>query len=46
MQRLVEDGELCKRLGAAGQQTMRNEYSPAAIGQRYRDRLEVLSRLL
>ena len=46
MQRLAEDGELCERLGAAGQRTISSDYSPAAIGQRYRQRLEVLSRLL
>ena len=46
MQRLAQDRELCEQLGAAGQRTMRSEYSPAAIGQRYRQRLEVLSRLL
>jgi glycosyltransferase involved in cell wall biosynthesis len=46
MKRLVEDGEFCERLGAAGRQTMHSEYSPAAIGQRYRQRLEILSRLI
>jgi len=46
MKRLVEDREFYDRLGAAGQQTIRSEYSPAAIGQRYRRRLEILSRLI
>jgi glycosyltransferase involved in cell wall biosynthesis len=46
MQRLAEDPELCKRLGAAGKQTIESEFSPSVIGQRYRQRLEVLSRLL
>ena len=46
MRRLVEDDELRERIAAAGQQTIRSEYSPAAVGQRYRKRLEVLARLL
>jgi glycosyltransferase involved in cell wall biosynthesis len=46
MKLLVEDDELRTRLGAAGQQTIRSDYSPAAIGQRYRQRLEILSRLI
>jgi glycosyltransferase involved in cell wall biosynthesis len=46
MKALVEDGEFRARLGAAGQLTIRSEYSPAAIGKRYRERLEILSRLI
>jgi len=46
MKLLVKDDEYRDRLGAAGQQTIRSEYSPAAIGQRYRQRLDILSRLI
>jgi hypothetical protein len=31
---------------AAGQRTIRNEYSNGTVGQRYRQRLEILSRLI
>jgi glycosyltransferase involved in cell wall biosynthesis len=46
MNLLVEDDEFRKRVSAAGQQTIRGEYSPSAIGQLYRKRLEILSRLI
>jgi glycosyltransferase involved in cell wall biosynthesis len=40
MQQLAADPDLVKRLGAAAQATIENRFSPAAIGMRYRRRLE------
>lgn len=40
MRRLFTDRALAQRLGAAGRTTIATHYSPAAIGARYRQRLE------
>ncbi len=44
MRRLVEDPGVAARIGAAGQARIREEFSPQAVGRRYRQRLEVLTR--
>jgi hypothetical protein len=44
MARLVEDHVLRCRLSAAGQATIASEFSPAAIGERFRRRIAVVSR--
>jgi len=43
MQRLCADRALAARLGAAGRVTIETRFSPAAIGARYRRRLESLA---
>lgn len=43
MQRLFADRALGARLGRAAQRTMEEQFSPAAIGARYRRRLEVIA---
>lgn len=43
MQRLCADRTLAVRLGAAGRVTIETRFSPAAIGSRYRRRLESLA---
>ncbi len=43
MQRLFEDRALAQRLGAAARTTIEERFSPAAIGARYRQRLEVIA---
>lgn len=43
MQRLFHDRELATRLGAAARATIEEKYSPAAIGARYRRRLEAIA---
>lgn len=43
MQKLVADRALGARLGAAARVTMETHYSPAAIGARYRRRLEAIA---
>ncbi len=43
MRRLFEDRALGARLGAAAQQTMERDFSSAAIGARYRQRLEAIA---
>lgn len=43
MQRLFADRALCAALGAAARETMETHYSPAAIGARYRRRLESIA---
>ncbi|MDP2137977.1 MAG: glycosyltransferase [Candidatus Didemnitutus sp.] len=42
MQRLINEPELAGRLGAAAAKTVRERFSPAVIGQRYRQRFAVL----
>ncbi len=42
MRLLVEDDETRKRLGARARATIRTEFSPAAAGERYRQRLAFL----
>jgi glycosyltransferase involved in cell wall biosynthesis len=43
MRRLFADPALCARLGAAARATIESRFSPAAIGTRYRRRLEVIA---
>ena len=43
MQKLCGDRALATRLGAAGRATMEERFSPAAIGARYRQRLEAIA---
>jgi glycosyltransferase involved in cell wall biosynthesis len=43
MRALFTDRTLAARLGAAAQATIRTQYSPAAIGARYRQRLEQIA---
>jgi glycosyltransferase involved in cell wall biosynthesis len=43
MQRLFHDRELGIRLGGAARTTIEKNYSPAAIGARYRQRLEAIA---
>lgn len=43
MQRLYRDRDLATRLGASARATMRERFSPAAIGRRYRRRLESIA---
>ncbi len=43
MQRLFNDRELGQRLGNAARTTIEKNYSPAAIGARYRQRLEAIA---
>jgi glycosyltransferase involved in cell wall biosynthesis len=43
MQRLFNDPALAARLGAAARVTMETRFSPQAIGQRYRRRLEAIA---
>ena len=43
MQRLAADRALAARLGAAAQRTIEDKFSPAAIGARYRRRLEAIA---
>ncbi len=43
MQRLCADRTLAARLGAAGRRTIEEKFSPAAIGARYRRRLEAIA---
>jgi glycosyltransferase involved in cell wall biosynthesis len=43
MQRLHADRALGVRLGAAGRATIERDFSPAAIGARYRRRLEAIA---
>ncbi|WP_415908525.1 glycosyltransferase family 4 protein [Oleiharenicola sp. Vm1] len=43
MQRLFADRALAARLGTAGQRTIEAQFSPAAIGARYRRRLEAIA---
>ena len=43
MQRLFHDRELGRRLGAAARATIEENYSPAAVGARYRQRLEAIA---
>ncbi len=43
MQKLHADPALCARLGAAARATMEKDFSPAAIGARYRARLEAIA---
>jgi glycosyltransferase involved in cell wall biosynthesis len=43
MVRLFQDPALGVRLGAAGRQTMESRFSPAAIGARYRQRLDAIA---
>lgn len=45
LRRLVEDRALAQRLGDAGQQTIRTDYSPERVGQLYRARLVQLGLL-
>ena len=46
MRRLAEDAEFCRTVAAAGRHTIHTEFSPAAVGRRYRARLDTLARLL
>ena len=46
MVRLVEDREFRERIAASGQRTIRDEFSPAAIGLRYRKRLAAIRRMM
>jgi hypothetical protein len=39
MRALFDDRSLGPRIGASGRQTILNEFSAAAVGSRYRDRL-------
>ncbi len=43
MRRLFADPALCAALGAAARATIESRFSPAAIGTRYRRRLEVIA---
>ena len=43
MQALFADRALAVRLGQAAQETIRTRFSPAAIGARYRNRLEQIA---
>ena len=43
MQRLFRDRALAQRLGAAARATIEEKYSPAAIGARYRQRLDAIA---
>lgn len=43
MQRLFSDRSLCAALGSAARETMETHFSPAAIGARYRRRLESIA---
>ena len=43
MRRLFADPALCAALGAAARTTIESRFSPAAIGTRYRRRLEVIA---
>lgn len=43
MQRLFADRALAVRLGAAARRTMEEQYSPIALGARYRARLEAIA---
>lgn len=43
MRRLAADRELAERLGAAARATIESRFSPAAIGERYRRRLEAIA---
>jgi glycosyltransferase involved in cell wall biosynthesis len=46
MRRLVEDDSYRRRIAAAGQETIRSDYSPRAVGRRYLERLALISRLI
>lgn len=46
MRRLVEDTEFCRRIATAGRHTIETDFSPDAVGRRYRSRLDTLARLL
>ena len=46
MRKLVEDADYRRRIAAAGQETIRTEFSQEAVGRRYRRRLDVIARLL
>jgi hypothetical protein len=43
MRTLFTDRALCARLGAAARATIAEKFSPAAIGARYRRRLEAIA---
>jgi hypothetical protein len=43
MQRLFRDRALAARLGAAARATIEERFSPAAVGTRYRRRLEAIA---
>jgi glycosyltransferase involved in cell wall biosynthesis len=43
MQRLRQDRDLCHRLGAVARAAIERDFSPAAIGARYRRRLEAIA---
>ncbi len=44
MKRVVEDLELRQKIAVRGQNTIRDEYSPQAIGRRYAERLAMIAR--
>jgi glycosyltransferase involved in cell wall biosynthesis len=43
MKQLAADPALCAKLGAAAQRTIEERFSPAAIGRRYRRRLDAIA---
>jgi hypothetical protein len=43
MKRLFADRELGARIGAAARTTIETRFSPAALGERYRRRLEAIA---
>jgi glycosyltransferase involved in cell wall biosynthesis len=43
MRRLVEDARLRRTIGERGRETIRTQFSPAAVGRLYRQRLELLA---
>lgn len=45
LRELLETPQLAARVGADGQRTIREEYSPAALAARYRERVDWLCRL-
>jgi glycosyltransferase involved in cell wall biosynthesis len=46
MKKLVEDAEFRRRIADAGRHTLRTEFSPRTVGEMYRKRLEIISKLL
>lgn len=46
MRKLVEDADFRTRIAEAGRQTIRTEFSHEAVGELYRKRLAIISRLL
>ncbi|HUG93322.1 MAG TPA: hypothetical protein VML55_20950, partial [Planctomycetaceae bacterium] len=42
MRKLVQDAALARRIGEAARATIRRDFSYAAVGRRYRERLEVI----